>query len=128
MTRLGRRKSAAQQSEAFDPHRYVIKASAQVDVETCLALQFRVCFTEIKQNNALDCLLIFKISTAMSRQLFRWIETYNTICPHSTSGMLAPVNYENSYSEFPKDLSLLREPLGPKFKLSPPQKRFIVVD
>ena len=24
----------------------------------------------------------------------RWIETYNTIRPHSTIGMLAPVNYE----------------------------------
>lgn len=24
----------------------------------------------------------------------RWVETYNTIRPHSTIGMLAPVNYE----------------------------------
>lgn len=24
----------------------------------------------------------------------RWIETYNTILPHSTISMLAPVNYE----------------------------------
>ena len=24
----------------------------------------------------------------------RWIETYNTIRPHSTIGMLAPINYE----------------------------------
>lgn len=44
-----------------------------------------------------------------------WIETYNTIRPHSTLGTLAPVNYKKSYSGFPEGLPIMLEPSGPNF-------------